>query len=103
MPLFRRRKGAKMAVAVTLTLDNPTPNHGDTVTATYAVSGNTAVDAHDTAVDGDATIGTTDFPVTATVTIPATVVESETFAVPVCAELTFVATADPAVFTALVP
>ena len=92
-----------MAVSVTLQVDNPTPAHGDTVTATYVVVGNTEVAAHDSDVNGDATVGPDDFPVTATVTIPLTTALPETFSVPVCADLTFVATADPTVFTALVP
>lgn len=92
-----------MAISVALNVSPAAPNHGDTVTATYVVSGNAGNPATDADVTGDATVGGTDFPVSAVVTIPATAPLAETFAVPLCADLTFAATTDPATFTALVP
>lgn len=92
-----------MAVAASLTVSPAAPAHGQTVTATYAVSGNNPVAPTVAAVTGDANVGGQDLIVTTTLTLPGTPAAVETFAVPTCPGLTFTATADPHVFTALVP
>jgi hypothetical protein len=93
-----------MAVEVTLTIDNPNPGHGDVVTATYVVTGNDGTPAHDEVVDGSATVGGVNYPdADSTVTLPASAALPQTFDTPTALGLTFVATADPAVFTAVVP
>jgi hypothetical protein len=87
-----------MTVNATLTVSPASPAHGDTVTATYAVSGNAAQTAE---VDGVAHFsGLPDVQVSTTLTLPKA---AESFDVPTVAGLTFKATADPHVFTALVP
>jgi len=93
-----------MTITATLTVSPAAPAHGGTVTATYAVSGNTATPPQDQTVSGDATfIGGPVLHVTTTVTLPGTPNLPESYSVPTCPGLTFVATANPKVFTALVP
>lgn len=92
-----------MAIAVTLTVSPATPNHGDTVTATYAVTGNDVVPPQSATVNGVATIGGETYNVFTLVTLPGTDALPESFDVPTCDGLTFAATSDPAVFTAVVP
>jgi len=86
-----------MAITVTLTVSPTNPGHGATVTATYAVSGNSAVSVP---VTGNVNIGGTDYNVAATLTEPAL---AESYSAPVAAGLTFTATGDPHVWTAVVP
>jgi len=95
---------------VTLTLDKAAPNHGDTVTATYVVTGNDgtpAGPAQAAELSGDVTVGTETVHVSTVLTIPGTPAVpplAETFTVPVVAGLTFKAVSgDPRKFTALVP
>jgi len=104
-----------MTIAATLTVSPAAPNHGDTVTATYLVTGNTGTPlipgtpAVSDTVSGTAVVGGASLLVTTTVTIPAVADIPAvpplpvTYAVPTAAGLTFLATANPAVFTALVP
>lgn len=92
-----------MAISVSLDVEPQAPNHGDTVTATYTVTGNDTTPATPETVTGDANVGGTDFPVTASVTLPGTSALAETFTVPTASGLTFTATAQPNVFTAIVP
>ncbi len=92
-----------MAISVSLSVSPAAPNHGDTVTATYTVTGNSGTAAVNASVSGSATVGSTTYPVSASVTIPAVAPLSQSFAVPACPGLTFAATANPAVFTAVVP
>lgn len=93
-----------MAVTATLSVSPSAPKSGDTVTATYAVSGNDPTPDKVIAVDGTVTIGADPaVPVSATVTLPGSPAKPETFTVPTCAGLTFKGTADPKVFTAIVP
>ena len=95
---------------VTLTVDKPTPNHGDTVTATYAVTGNDGTPAgapQAAELSGDVTVGEETVHVSTVLTLPGSPSVpplAETFAVPTVAGLTFKAvTGNPKVFTALVP
>lgn len=89
--------------SVTLSVSPASPAHGDTVTATYTVTGNNPGAPAVAAVNGDVTIGGSDYKVSATVTLPGTPALPEAFAVPTCPGLTFKATAQPNVFTAAVP
>src|SRR6476660_6424105 len=98
-----------MAITVALAVTPSTPAHGQIVTATYAVSGNTgtpAGPAQAASVDGDVTLGGVVQHVSTSVTLPGTPAVpplTEAYSVPVCAGLTFTATGDPHVFTAVVP
>lgn len=92
-----------MTVTATLTVTPASPAHGNTVTATYAVSGNDPVPPVTETVSGDATIGGNVIHVTTSLTLPGTPAAAQSFAVPTAAGLTFTATANPLVFTALVP
>jgi hypothetical protein len=92
-----------MAVSASLTVAPAAPNHGDTVTATYAVQGNDPAPPTSATVSGDANVGGEDFEVSTTVSLPGTPALPETFAVPTCPGLTFSATGAPEVFTAVVP
>lgn len=92
-----------MAVVVDLVLDNPAPGHGDVVTATYIVTGNDGAPAQDTEADGNANIGGENYPDSAPITLPGTPALPQVFDTPTCLGLTFVPTANPAVFTAVVP
>ncbi len=91
-----------MAVSVTLAVSPVSPNHGDTVTAAYSVQGVPSSRTPVT-VQGSVTIGgNTPIPVSASFTLPGAA-DTVTCTVPACPGLTFKPTADPAVFTAVVP
>ena len=92
-----------MAISVAFAVTPPTPNHGDTVTATYTVSGNTGTGAHSATVSGDANVGGIDYQVSTIITLPGTGALPVTYTVPTCPGLTFAATSQPNVFTAVVP
>jgi hypothetical protein len=92
-----------MPIAASLTVAPDAPNSGDTVTATYAITGNDPVASTSATVSGVATVGGVDYVASTTITLPGVPALPESFAVPTCLGLTFAATADPAVFTALVP
>lgn len=83
-----------MSIVVTLKVDKSAPQSGDTVTATYVVTGLSPISG---TLSGSVTVAGKVYP--STVTIGDVV----SYAVPTIAGLTFKATADPAVFTALVP
>lgn len=92
-----------MAVTVTFTVTPTAPAHGDTVTATYVVTGNDPLGGQVVTLTGDVKIGTVDYPVSASLTLPGAPPQAESYQVPACPGLTFRTTADPRVFTALVP
>jgi hypothetical protein len=92
-----------MAVSASLSVAPSAPNHGDTVTATYTVSGNNPSPGQSATVSGDANVGGTDFQVSTTITLPGTPALPVTYTVPTCPGLTFTASALPNVFTAVVP
>ena len=94
-----------MAVSADASVDNATPAHGDTITFTYTVTGNDAIDPAQDTISGVVTIGGADIVCTTTLTLPGTPAASESFAQPTSASgvLSFVSTPDPAVFTAVVP
>jgi hypothetical protein len=97
-----------MATA-TLSVSPSNPVRGGTVTATYTVSGNNgtpAVPGETVNVTGHAVIGGQSLDVNTSLTLPGTDAVpplTETFAVPTASGLSFTATSNPRVFTALVP
>jgi len=92
-----------MPVTATLTVIPAAPAHGATVTATYAVQGNSPGPGSSATISGIATVGGQDIQVSTTVTLPGAPALPESYQVPACQGLTFTATADPHVFTAVVP
>lgn len=98
-----------MSVTVSLAVVPSAPNHGDTVTATYAVAGNDGTPATppiEGSLIGDVTVGTDVLHAVTTLTLPgapAVPPLAQSYSVPTIAGLTFAATSDPKVFTALVP
>lgn len=92
-----------MTISVALSVNPTSPTHGETVTCTYNVSGNSSGGGTPVSVTGEVTVGTSTFPVTASFTMPGAPAAAESFEVPTCPGLTFTATAQPNVFTAVVP
>jgi len=92
-----------MAISAALTVTPAAPNHGDTVSAVYTVTGNTGSPGQAGTVTGTATVGGVPYGVSTTITLPGTAPLPVSYALPACAGLTFTATADPATFTAVVP
>lgn len=88
---------------VTLTVTPTAPNHGDTLTATYAVAGNDGTPPQSASITGDVTVGSDILHAVTTVTLPAVPPLPETFDAPTCPGLSFQSTPDPHVWTALVP
>lgn len=92
-----------MTITATITVSPAAPKSADTVTATYTVTGNDPVAPTSTQVSGVAHVGDQDIDVTTTITLPGVPSLPETFTAPTCDGLTFEATDQPNVFTALVP
>lgn len=93
-----------MAISVGFTVSNANPAHGEVITGTYAVSGNTGTPAGPSSVvHGTATaaVGTDHYDATFDVTIPgapAVPPLAETYFAPVSTGISWVATADPKVW-----
>jgi len=79
------------------------PAHGETVTVTYSVDGNDPINPTSATITGRVVVGGTPYDVKTAVTLPGTPAASVSYDVPSCPDLTFTSTADPAVFTAVVP
>ena len=92
-----------MAVTCDLGVDNSTPNHGDTITVTYTVTGNDAVDPSAATISGRVVVGGVGYDVSTSVTLPGTPAAAVSYGVPACTGLDFLASADPAVFTSVIP
>jgi hypothetical protein len=94
-----------MAVNVTADIDDNAPAHGQTITFTYIVAGNDAIDPAQDTITGVATVGGVEIVATTTLTLPGTPAASESFAQPTSASglLSFTSTANQNVFTAVVP
>lgn len=92
-----------MPITATLTVTPTSPGHGDTVTARYAVQGNDGTPAQAAEVTGQATVGGVDLDVSTVLTLPAVPPLPEVFGPVSGAGLDWQATADPAVWTAVVP
>jgi hypothetical protein len=94
---------AAPGVTVTLGVSPSAPAHGATVTATYSVSGASPGAGTPVSVAGSVIVGGQSYPVTGSFTMPGAPAPTVTYAVPTAAGLTFAATGNPAVFTAVVP
>jgi hypothetical protein len=94
-----------MAVSCSLGANPSAPNHGDTLTVTYTVTGNDPVDPSQATITGRVVVGGIAYDVSTAVTLPGTPAAAVSYIVPVSSDpsLIFAATADPAVFTAPVP
>jgi hypothetical protein len=92
-----------MAISCDINVDDPTPQHGDTLTVTYTVDGNDPVDPTGATISGRVVVAGVGYDVSTQVTLPGTPAAQVTYSSPTCPGLTFAATADPAVFTAVVP
>jgi hypothetical protein len=91
------------AITVSLVVAPIAPNSGDTVTAVYTVLGNDATPGQSVDINGSVTVGTKAYVVVATITLPGGSALPVVYGVPTAPGLTFVATTDPATFTAVVP
>ena len=96
-------EAAASGISVTLTVSPTSPAHGATVTAMYSVQGNSPGPGETVTVSGQVTIGGTEYQGSGSFTAPGAPALPEAFAVPTAAGLTFTATSNPAVFTAVVP
>jgi len=92
-----------MPVSCDMNASPSAPAHGETVTITYSVQGNDPIDPTSATITGRVVVGGTPYDVSTAVTLPGTPAASVTYDVPLCTGLSFVSTADPAVFTAVVP
>ena len=92
-----------MAVTCDIAATPSAPAQGATLTATYSVAGNDPIAPSTATVSGRVVVGGSPYDVSTSVTLPGTPAGAVTYDVPSCPGLTFAATADPAVFTAVVP
>ena len=92
-----------MSAALTLTVAPAAPAHGQTVTATYAVTGNAGTPPTAATVTGQANVGGQTLDVATTITIPGVDPLTESFSAPVCPGLTFTTSGDRRIWTAIVP
>lgn len=92
-----------MSVSCDINTDNSTPDHGDTLTVTYTVTGNDPVDPTGATLSGRVVVSGVGYDVSTSITLPGTAAASVSYGIPTCPSLTFQATADPAVFTSVVP
>jgi hypothetical protein len=90
-------------VSCDMNVDDPTPDHGDTITVTYSVDGNDPVDPQTATISGRVVVGGVPYDLSTNLTLPGTPSAPVTYGVPACTGLSFVATADPAVYTSVVP
>jgi len=79
------------------------PNHGDTITVQYDVTGNDPIPPQGATLTGRVIVGGNAQDVSTSITLPGTPAASVSYDVPSGGGLTFTSTADPAVFTAVVP
>lgn len=92
-----------MAITASLTITPASPKSGDTITATYAVAGNDGEPAVEFPISGQVAVGGQPFDVSGVATKPAVPPLVEQYGKPTAPGLTFKPTADPHVWTALVP
>lgn len=90
-----------MAIVVTLNVTPTAPTAGQTVTATYTVTGNTPGPSSSATVEGSAIIGGIAYDVSTTLTVPGTPALPQSFTVPTATGLTFTSTSVANVFTAV--
>jgi hypothetical protein len=79
------------------------PAHGATLTVTYSVTGNDPTAPSSARIEGSVVVGGVPYDVATSVTLPGSPAATVSFEAPTCPSLTFAATADPAVFTSVVP
>jgi hypothetical protein len=92
-----------MAVSCDLNVDQPAPDHGDTITVTYSVDGNDPIDSQSATISGRIVVGGVGYDVSTAITLPGTPAAPVSYGTPECPGLTFAATADPAVYTSVIP
>lgn len=92
-----------MAVNCFLDASPSAPDHGDTLTVSYSVTGNDPVAPSSARIQGTVVVGGVSYDVTTTVTLPGSPPAAVTYEVPECPGLSFASTADSSVFTAVVP
>lgn len=98
-----------MAIGVTLAVAPSAPASGAIVTATYNVTGNSGTPAGTPVVipiAGSVEVAGTEYAAAGEVTVPGVAAVpplAVTYGVPTCLGLTFAGTANPAVFTGVVP
>jgi hypothetical protein len=93
-----------MAISLALTVSPASPAAGQLVTATYTISGNSAPPGKAVATtSAEVAIGGTEYEEVTTISSLAAPAGAVTYAVPVCAGLTFAKTAQANAFTATVP
>lgn len=92
-----------MAVSAFINATPQAPDHGDTLTVSYVVTGNDPTPPSSSVVSGQVVVGGNPLSVNTTVTLPGTPAAPVTYDVPQCDGLTFTATDDPDTFTAVVP
>jgi hypothetical protein len=94
-----------MAVSCDINATPLAPNHGDTVTVVYTVTGNDPIDPTSGSITGTVTVGGVEYVAATTITLPGTPSASVSYGTPVdeTGTLAFTSTADPATFTAVVP
>lgn len=92
-----------MAINCFMDASPSAPDHGDTLTVSYSVTGNDPVSPSTARISGTVVVGGTSYDVSTTVTLPGSPPSEVTYEVPECDGLTFAPTADEAVFSAVVP
>jgi len=86
-----------------MSVDNAAPDHGATITVTYEVTGNVAIPPEGATIRGGVIVGGEPFELSASMVKPGTPAATEEFQLPTCEGLTFAATGDPHIWTAVVP
>lgn len=92
-----------MAVSADMNASPSAPQHGETITVVYEVTGNDPIDPTSAQITGRVIVGGNPLDVATAITMPGTPAQSVTYETPVCAGLTFVSTPNNAVFTAVIP
>lgn len=93
-----------MAISAYINATPQAPNHGDTITVNYVVTGNDPTAPSSAMISGHVTVGGVGYDVNTSITLPGTPAADVSYDVPTCPGLTFaVDPADPDTFTAVVP
>jgi hypothetical protein len=92
-----------MAINAFLDANPSAPDHGDTLTVTYTVTGNDPTSPSTARISGHVVVGGQGFDVGTNITLPGSPAADVSYEVPECPGLTFAATGEDNVFTAAVP
>jgi hypothetical protein len=93
-----------MAINCFLDASPSAPDHGDTLSVTYSVTGNDPVAPSSARITGSVVVGGVSYDVSTTITLPGSPAADVSYEVPECDDLTFtVSPDDPSTFTAVVP